>query len=320
MRRVCSAAVGIVLSAAAAAADQSREDAWWTGPMLAPSASTLPAGHVLLEPYLYDVMSDGHFDTRGTRRAGPYEHDIGSLTYMLYGLTDRLTVGMIPRFAFNEPAGAPNSSTVGVGDFTAQLGYGLTQYQDGRVIPSIAVVLDETLPTGRYERLGRASNGFGAGAYATALSVYSQDYFWLPNGRILRARLDLTYTLSSSVSVRDQSVYGTPYGFRGHARPGDSATVDLAAEYSLTRSWVLAIDVVYQYGASTRVSSTLPAAPGAASAFPRESGVSYSLGFAPAIEYNFSSTVGVLLGVRVIEIGRNASASVTPALAVNLVY
>ena len=29
---------------------QSLDDAWWTGPMLAPSAATLPRGHFLIEP------------------------------------------------------------------------------------------------------------------------------------------------------------------------------------------------------------------------------------------------------------------------------
>ena len=49
----------LLLSAsAAAAAEQSREDAWWTGPMLAPNAASLPQGHALIEPYLFDVISD----------------------------------------------------------------------------------------------------------------------------------------------------------------------------------------------------------------------------------------------------------------------
>jgi hypothetical protein len=31
---------------------QALDNAWWTGPMLAPSAATLPRGHFLIEPYL----------------------------------------------------------------------------------------------------------------------------------------------------------------------------------------------------------------------------------------------------------------------------
>jgi hypothetical protein len=216
------------------------------------------------------------------------------------------------------PSGAASSSGIDVGDLTLQAGYGLTRYQDGSSIPALALVLDETLPTGRYENLSRASDGVGAGSYATGLSLYSQDYFWLPNGRILRARLDLTYTFSSSVSVQDQSVYGTPDGFHGHAYPGDAYTVDAAAEYSVTRNWVLALDVVYQYNANTQVRGALASTP--ATPLQADSGSSYSLGFAPAIEYNWSARAGVLLGVRIIGIGRNTSTSITPAIAVNLVY
>jgi len=36
---------------------QSLDDAWWSGPMLAPSAATLPRGHFLVEPYFYDVST-----------------------------------------------------------------------------------------------------------------------------------------------------------------------------------------------------------------------------------------------------------------------
>jgi hypothetical protein len=311
----------LLVSAAATAADQSRDDAWWTGPMLAPSAATLPQGHVLVEPYLFNVMSYGHFDMKGTWHAGSREHDIGSLSYILYGLTDRLSVGLIPRFLFNEPAGAPNSSSVGVGDLSLQAGYGLTRFQDGHRMPALALVIDETLPTGRYQRLGRASDGFGAGAYTTALSIYSQDYLWMPNGRILRVRFDLTYALSASAGVHDVSVYGTSSGFRGRAYPGDSFTADAAGEYSVTRNWVLALDVVYQHNDNTRVSGSLPSVGAAGlSDFQADSGSGYSLGLAPAIEYNWNSRVGLLVGVRMFVAGRNATASVTPAVALNMVY
>jgi len=320
--RHISALIVLAIGAAAAAhaAQQSREDAWWTGPMLAPSAATLPAGHVLIEPYLFDIMTDGRFDANGTRQSTPGEHDIGSLTYVLYGLTDRVTLGMIPRFLYNEPAGAPNSSHPGVGDLTLQAGFGVTRFEDGHRTPAISVVLDETLPTGRYQRLARGSDGFGAGAYTTALSVYSQDYLWMPNGRILRVRLDLTYSLSSSVGLHDASVYGTPVGFSGRAYPGNSFTADAAAEYSVTRSWVLALDVVYQHEGDTLVHGQLAPPGGGGGSFSAASGSACALQLAPAIEYNFNSRIGVLLGVRIFASGRNTTSSVTPAVAVNMVY
>jgi len=318
MFRYCVVCALIAGSAAAAAAGQSREDAWWTGPLLAANAATLPQGHVLFEPYLFVVVTNGHFDSSGARHSGPNEHDVGSQSYLLYGLTDRLSVGMIPRFAYNAPADAPNSSGVGVGDLTLQAAYGLTRFEQGHYTPDLSIVFQETLPTGAYDRLSHPSNGFGAGAYTTALALYSQEYFWMPNGRILRARLDVTYAVSSSVGLRDQSVYGTPEGFTGRAYPGDSFTADAAAEYSVTRNWVLALDVVYQHNDSTRVAGTVAGA--AVPAFQTRSGSSYSIGFAPGIEYNWSSRIGAIFGVRIIQVGRNTTASITPAIALNMVF
>ena len=311
-----TAATPATAAAAGAPVAQSLEDAWWTGPMLAPSPATLPTGHALIEPYLFNVISNGHIDAAGNRHTGPHEHDIGSLTYALYGLTDHITVGVIPRFGYNEPAGEPNSSGIGFGDLTLQVGYGLTQFSYDHRVPTVALVVQQTLPTGRYDRLARPADGFGAGAYTTTLAVYSQDYFWMPNGRILRTRLDVSYAISASTSVNDVSVYGTPQGFVGRAWPGDSLSVDLAGEYSVTSHWVLALDVIYARSDSTRVSGSAPAM----STFEVASGPSYSVGFAPAIEYNWNARVGLLLGVRFIQIGRNTTTSVTPAIALNMVF
>ncbi len=115
--------------------------------------------------------------------------------------------------------------------------------------------------------------------------------------------------------MHDQSVYGTDYGFAGRAYPGDTLNVDLAGEYSLTRHWVLALDLVYQSNASTWVRGRTPAG-----ALGVNSGSGYWAGLAPAIEYNLSARVGVLFGVRILEWGRNTSGSVTPALALNMVF
>jgi hypothetical protein len=299
---------------------QSLSDAWWTGPLLAPNASTFPAGHALVETYLFDVITNGSYDMGGKWQRLDGGHTPGSLTYIIYGLTDRVSVGLLPRFAYNEPAGAPNSSSPGLGDFGAQVQYGLTSFHEGSLVPATAVVLGETLPTGRYDRLAQPADGFGAGAWTTSLSWYSQDYLWLPNGRILRVRLDLTYAFSSSAGVTDASVYGTAAGFRGRAHPGDVFTADAAAEYSLTRRWVLAADLVYVNGASTRLTGSNALAAGGATPVNLESGWNDYLAVAPAVEFNWSSRAGVIVGARIFVAGRNTSSSVTPAAAINLVF
>lgn len=300
---------------------QAMDEAWWTGPLLAASASTLPQGHFLVEPYLFDVITYGRHDAQGNRVSVPHGNDFGSQSYVLYGVTDRISAGVIPRFGYQKSSEGPSSSDVQVGDVTLQAQYRLTQFQQGSWVPTMSFVVGETVPTGKYDRLDQhPGDGLGAGAYTTILSLYTQDYFWLSNGRILRMRLDLSYSLSNKVGLQGVSVYGTHAGFSGHAQPGDSFTADLSWEYSMTRNWVLALDVVYEHDASTTVTGSYDTDDGTRTPASAESGDSWSVGFAPAIEYNFNAKIGIIAGARFIPIGRNSSISVTPVAAVNMVF
>jgi hypothetical protein len=202
------------------AARQSLADAWWTGPMLAPNASTLPRGHVLVEPYLYDVIKYGSYDRNGSLTASQHSNGFGSFTYIIYGLTDRLNIGVTPTAGYTTVSGGPNSSGVGFGDLSFLAQYRLTQYRVGSWIPTTALNIEETFPTGKYDELGdRPNDGFGAGVYSTKLSLYTQTYAWMPNGRILRIRFNASETFSGSGQVAGVSVYGTSPDFEGSVKP-----------------------------------------------------------------------------------------------------
>jgi hypothetical protein len=334
MNRGCSLffwllALGVTSARVAQAAEdgpaprESLEDAWWTGPLLAASPSTLPQGHLLVEPYIFDSIVDGEFDSTGARHSVARQDEYGSLTYLLYGLTDSTTIGLIPRFGFNSPSQGDGSSKVGIGDLTVQGNFRLSRYLDCGWLPAMSLVIGESLPTGRYDRLeDRPNDGFGAGAYTTTVSIFSQYYLWMPNGRILRTRLDVSQSWSSEVNIEGTSVYGTAQGFRGHASPGNSLTLDSSWEYSVTRNWVAAIDVSYLNSGSTRLLGDYPALSGGMTpaSIQSESGWSQSLSIAPAIEYNWTSAVGIIVGAKWVFAGHNTSASVTPVAAINLVF
>jgi len=322
MRRYVAAAAlmaGLLAGAAGAEAQQVAstssssvgrqplDDAWWTGPMLAPNATTLPRGHFLIEPYLYDVI-------------GAHSNGIGSLTYVNYGLANKVTVGMIPTAGFNQVSNGPSSSSVGLGDLTLQTQYEFTKFHEGSWTPTTSVALQETLPTGKYDRLGnRPSDGLGSGAYITTLALYSQTYFWLPNGRILRMRFNVSQSFSSNVNVEDVSVYGTEAGFRGRAKPGNSFYIDASREYSLTRKWVLALDATYRHNWNTLVTGYNALDPNNPPIL-LNSGSGEVFALAPAIEYSWKPTLGVLLGTRLIPATHNTPATITPAIAINFVH
>jgi hypothetical protein len=318
------AAVSASAEPGASAVDrQSLEDAWWTGPILAASAATLPQGHFLVEPYVYDVITTGRFDADGKRRDTADVNSFGSLTYINYGLTDRVTVGVIPTFGFNDVPGSADSSGIGVGDLSVQAQYRLTQFREGGWLPTTSLVVQQAFPTGKHDRLGdRPGDGLGSGAYVTTLAWYSMHYLWMPNGRIMRTRLNIARSFADDADVTDVSVYGTPEGFRGRARPGASWVINSSWEYSATRNWVLALDLVYQHNDSTSVRGSRPdpANPLARIDFRGDSGSGWQFGVVPAIEYNFTSAVGVIVGARWFAAGRNASAGITPVAAINMVF
>ena len=290
-------------SGAACIQRQALQDAWWTGPLLANSANTLPRGHFLIEPYIYDVIA-------------PPSHTLGSRLYFEYGFADRFTLGAIPIVGYNKPENGPSSSGIKIGDISLLAQYRLTQSHEHSWVPTTAIQVQQTFPTGKYDRLGtRPSDGLGTGAYSTTVALNSQTYFWLSNGRILRMRLNVSESFSSKAEVKDVSVYGTLNGFRGRAEPGKSLFVDAAWEYSMTRNWVFALEATYQHTGNTTVVGAQNS-----ENVRIDSGRSWAFGFAPAIEYNVSPSLGIILGARVIPPGHNSSGSVTPVMAINFVH
>jgi Putative MetA-pathway of phenol degradation len=316
----CDAAAATEVAVTDSETRQSLEDAWWTGPILAASAASAPRGHFQVEPYFYDSTLVGHFDQDGRHRSVPRTHSARYSTFILYGLSDRVSVGVVPIVGFNRASNGSRSK-LGLGDLSLQAQYRITDFQQGRPIPTTSILLAATIPTGRYERLdSRLDDGLGSGAYTATASVYSQYFFWLPTGRLLRTRLDLSFSISAHVNLHDVSVYGTPQGFRGYAAPGDTFAAYVSGEYSVTRNWVLAFEVGYQHGNNTRVIGRNLMAPGRAAEVIEcntNSGSSRSTVIAPELEYSWNSRVGLLAGVIFTVSGRNVGETITPTLAIN---
>ena len=271
------------------------ETARWTGPMLASNAETLPKGHFYTEPYFFDVISGG-------------KHNPGSTGFYQYGLFEGFTVGVQPNFAFGTRK--PNRKLT-LGDFKLLSQLRLTHFTPEHRIPTVAILVQESLPIGKHDRLDPSEDGHGSGSFATEIGVNVQHYFLLKNDRLLRARINVLKSFPHGGDVRGRSVYGTEPGFRGHAEPGSRTTLIGAVEYSLTREWVLALDVIRESTSKTTVKGRYGGGPPVTQAFPSSSYV----GFAPAVEYNWSDTWGALLGVWVIPKGHNTPSSVTPAIA-----
>lgn len=307
-RMIIMAIVSMIAVTAASAGEdpvpvrQRLEDAWWTGPILSQSAAAMPKGHTYFEPYLYDVHSGG-------------QDYIRSRTYMLYGATDRLTVGLIPVFGYNRLGAGENVSGPRMGDLSFIARYQLTKYDTETYMPDMSLALEWSLPTGKHDQLKRLGDGMGAGTSMFTLRFLAQELFWAPNGRIIRTCLGLSRTFAGTAVVEDRSVYGTPVGFLGEAKPGASFAIDNSWEYSLTRRWVLAVDLSYSHTERTIVQGFVDGG-----AYVYQSGTADSFAIAPAVEYSWSATKGILAGVRIIPKSHGTQSSITPVIALSLFF
>lgn len=320
------AALALLATSHAWAADadshrQSMGEALFTGPLNAPNATSLPAGHWNIEPYVLDSIQYAQFDENWDSANTPNSHAYRSVTLLEYGFTDKLTIALLPSFGYNVADDGPDSRGVQLGDTTLRFQYMINQFQEGSWLPTVALSYAQGFPTGKYDGLGdHAANGLGSGVLSSTFGLFTQDYFWLPNGRILRARLNFTYTLADAdASVNGVSVYGTGKGFNGQIDTGDTFSTDLAFEYSLTNHWVPAVDIVYSHSDGSSIRGT-QALNGVTTALRSESGSSESVSVAPALEYNWNGHYGVIVGADVVVAGRNTAKTVTPQAALNIYY
>lgn len=321
----CVALVCLPVAAAwAAGGDSGRQslgDALFTGPLNASNATSLPAGHWDIEPYVIDSIRHAQFDDNWNSSNTPNSHAFRSVTLLEYGLSDRLLVALLPSFGYNVAEHGPDSHGVQLGDTTLRFQYMLTQFHEGSWVPTTALSYAQGLPTGKYDGLsGHPADGLGSGLLTSTFGLFSQDYFWLPNGRILRARLNFTYTMADAdASVNGVSVYGTGRGFNGRVDTGNTFSTDLAFEYSLSKHWAPAVDIVYSRSNGSTIRGTQVSS-GLVTAVAAESGSSESISVAPAIEYNWNSHYGVIVGASAVVAGRNTAETVTPQAALNIFY
>jgi hypothetical protein len=272
------------------------ESARWTGPLLASNAETLPKGHVYTEPYLFDVISGG-------------EHSPGTSGFYQYGLLNDLTVGVQPNIAFGTDSANRGAS---LGDFKLLSQVRLTHFTPNHRVPTIALMFNLAIPTGKYDHLSALKHGHGSGSFAPEVGVNVQHYFLLKNDRLLRARINLLKSFPMRSDISGRSVFGTGPDFHGHAKPGSRTALIGAVEYSLTNEWVLALDVEADFWDKTKVEGRDGGGgPLVNQTFPS----SWNVGFAPAVEYNWSPRTGIILGVWIIPKGHNTPSSVTPAIA-----
>lgn len=280
---------------------------WMTGPLLAPSGKTIPAGHVNFEPYGFYTMYPGDY------------RNVELLPVLTVGVTNFLDVQTSLPIDHSWNLGQQGGN---IGDYSLGLGLQLLREQENSWVPNLRMTIQEVFPTGKFDNLSPYKLGTdqtGVGAYQTSLGFHFQKLKDLGNEHYLRSRLSLLGSWASDVHVDGLSVYGGNVITDGDVSPGNSFSADLAFEYSLTQHWVPVFEVLFVDSGSSDFNGNPGLTPG---------GVIDSIGggggnqlsLAPALEYNFSPQFGVIGGVWFAVTGPRGGGFTSIALAVNYYF
>lgn len=277
---------------------------WFTGPLIAPSGTTVRKGVLNIQSYLYTTVFTGVYDKHWDSHSSKNFYSLNPSILIRYGLTDWFGILAVPQVFYNFTRGR---SSFEFGDLA--IGIELQLYPANRSdrFPGVKFAIKEFLPTGNYQGLQPGERGTdlsGLGTHGTYFNLLFYKELQIRDLHFLSTTLSFSYTRNSSVGVHGFNAYGGGFETRGTAFPGDFFSAIFSFEYSFNQNWVFALDNVYIHRNSSRFSGF----PGRTSI-----GTTASVGlpssdevsFAPAIEYNFSKNFGIIAGVWFTAFGRS---------------
>ncbi len=298
---------------------------WYTGPLIAPSATIVPSGKVNIQPYLYYFNNFGQYNNHGRYQKVQSTLVIEIVSVNQFGLTDRMdtqvTVEAFYKYRKQQKA-------FRYGDTNWQVGFQLLKSDDLYWWkPDLKFIVGETFPTGQYQKLNPnklSTDSSGAGSFQTSVGIAYQKTFYkvrLYKGQYnpFRVRSYSSYTFPSKVRVRGFNTYGGGFGTDGKVTPGGIFTNVSSVEYSLSQRWVLALDGQMSINAATHYKGDLGSNIGGGEAS-MGSGSSDQFSLAPALEYNVSSTYGWIAGAWFTIGGRNNTDFVTALLSFTVLF
>ena len=278
---------------------------WLTGPLLAPASQVVPAGHYNIEPYVYATAITGAYHADGSKSSVPTFWSIISQTPIQIGVTSWMNMFLTPTFSWNY---SQHTGKVVLDD--SPIGIDIQLYPGSSSIPAFMLVLTELIPLGKYRNLNPEKRGTdisGFGSWDTQIGLTIGHLFYLGGVHFLNSRLFLNVSIPAPVHLEGFNTYGGGIGTNARFFPAKALEADLGLELTLTRNWALALDVVGIWTTKPHYSG-FPGTTvlgGSASLDERAIRRKATLGYgpsieyslAPAVEYNWSSDVGLIGGL-----------------------
>jgi hypothetical protein len=228
---------------------------------------------------------------------------------MQFGILPNTEFDLAPQFLYNNHGG---QHMWRVSDMPVFLGFQLLRDQPDRWWPAIKLRIGAVLPLGKYDKLNPSklfTDAGGLGDWAPNLALITVKSYHFGGSNYLVWRMSFGYAFTMPISVHGLSAWGgSPSlpglkGTNGTVYPGGLFNALQGFEYSLTKNWVLALDIQYLHINRTRFSGRSPTILGRSTKPVAPSAEQFNL--APAIEYNFNAHLGIITGPWFSIAGRN---------------
>ena len=306
-----------------------KEKEWYIpttfGPIITDTAVPIDKGKFAIQP-TFGMSFVTNSLTQSWRRvsAGGNFKSFGMDWKFTYGLINNLEVFVVVPFANNwansvkepGPNGEHSASFGGIGDVNLTFKYRLVEETETR--PTVTALFATDFPTGHFRhlnpgRLGTDQLGGGAFAFTTGLNVskYVKPFILYGN---------LWYTMQTAYTGREDRcplvaetgetgfptgalVEGDPIATNFRNYPRDIITLNLAAEYPITKKWVALLELTSSWEGGRLFGHKANVAPAAL------------VSVMPGIEYMATEKFSLALGVNFDLFGKNTDAAITPMVS-----
>lgn len=290
-------------------------DPWFTGPLLAPSASVNELKQASWQPYLFVTCNYGAYNRHWKRENIPNMWVVQPLLDLTYGISSFMDVEVTPAASYQTRKG---SSSIRMNDTPFFLGIQALRQQKNSWIPDLRICLQAIFPFGQYEKANpkkRKTDLTGKGSYQAGINFNFEKMLEISPERYFRLRWSIeSIVYTSIVHIQGISSYGGNPNTRGKVHPGRTYTCYLSGEYTMTHHWVFAFDTQYIYAGKDHFSGRR-GGPDRVGESP-----SHQISFAPAIEYNYNMNFGIIGGAWFTLAGKNSTQFATGVISTVITY